>query len=99
MKKSLKKINKELYYYKDGGKIIVTQDTLPDFISGNVSGISGNVSGITGDVSGITGYVSGIWGNVTNITGDVTNITGNLDDCEITEEERKKGVNINELIK
>jgi hypothetical protein len=43
------------------------------------------VSGITGDVSGITGNVSGI--------------TGNLDRCEISEEDRIKGVNISDLIK
>ena len=41
---------------------------------------------------GITGMHSGI-------TGDLTGITGDLDTCEITDEERKKGINITELIK
>ena len=30
--------------------------------------------------------------------GDVTGLYGNCDDCQITQEERKNGVNINDLI-
>ena len=37
--------------------------------------------------------------NTANITGDLTYITGNVDDCEITEEERAMGINIKDLIK
>jgi len=48
---------------------------------------------------GITGMHSGITGDLTGIRGDLTGITGNLDTCEITDEERKKGINITELIK
>ena len=33
------------------------------------------------------------------ISGNVSGISGNLDDCEITAEERKEGININDLIK
>ena len=112
MKKALTK-NKELYYYKDEEKIIVTQDNIPewitgdlseisgnlDWISGDVSGIRGNVSGISGNVTGIRGYVSGISGNVNGIRGDLTGIRGDVDNCELTEEEREKGININDLIK
>ena len=47
----------------------------------------------------ITGMHSGITGSLTDIRGDLTDITGNLDTCEITDEERKKGINITELIK
>lgn len=47
-------------------------------------GITGNVSGITGDVSGITGNVSGI--------------RGDLDACELTQEDRARGVNILDLV-
>ena len=58
---------------------------VPKDITGNLSGVRGNLSGVTGDLSGITGDLSGI--------------TGNLDDCDITDEEREKGISINELIK
>ena len=40
-----------------------------------------------------------IRGNVSNISGDVSDISGNIDDCNITNEERKKGININDLVK
>ena len=50
------------------------------------------------NLSGITGNLSGITGNLSGITGDLTGITGNIDDCEITQEERDKGINIYDLI-
>ena len=65
---------------------------------GDVSGIIGNVSGIIGNVSGIRGNVSGIRGDVSCINGDVSGIRGNLDKCNITDDEREKGIDINDLI-
>ena len=62
------------------------------FITGNKSNIYGNAINITGKVSEIRGYVSGI-------TGDVSGIRGDVDDCELTEEDRKNGIDINDLIK
>jgi hypothetical protein len=44
------------------------------------------------------GDLTGIRGNLTDLTGDLTGITGNLSDCCITDEERKKGIDISELI-
>ena len=38
-------------------------------------------------------------GDVNGISGDVTKISGNLDECEISDEERSKGINIKDLIK
>jgi len=61
-------------------------------ISGDVSGISGDVSDIWGDVSNISGNVSGISGNVSGISGD-------LDDCNISKNERDKGIRIDFLIR
>lgn len=62
----------------------VRVDGVHDNIRGDVSGISGDVSGILGDVSGIRGNVSGI--------------RGDINSCKITDEERKRGVDITELI-
>ena len=53
-------------------------------IEGIHSRIRGNVSGISGDVSGIRGEVSGI--------------SGDVDLCEISEDERKRGVAIEDLV-
>ena len=95
MKKNLTKINDELYFYRNGEKIVVNKNdskTYPNGLTGDVSNIRGDVSGITGDVSNIRGDMSGITGNVSYIRGDV-------DDCEITDEERKKEIDISDLIK
>lgn len=46
---------------------------------------------IMGDVSGLSGDVSCLRGNVTGLRGDV-------DDCEISDEERKNGVNVDDLV-
>ncbi len=37
-------------------------------------------------------------GEDTGITGNVTGITGNLDDCNIADEDKQKGINITDLI-
>lgn len=53
---------------------------------------------VEGVHSGIRGDVSGISGNVTGIRGNVTGISGYVDECEITDDERVAGVNINRLV-
>jgi len=87
MKKTLTKTN-NLYHIKNGIRI-----------EGIHSGLSGNISGLHGEVSGLSGEVSGLSGNVTGLSGNVTGLSGALDDCEISDEERVKGVNVKDLIK
>lgn len=66
---------------------------------GNVSGISGKVSAqLYGDVSALRGDVSGISGDATGVKGSPTDVTGNLDDCEISYIDRKRGAHISALI-
>ena len=36
-------------------------------------------------------------GDISELRGDATDYAGNIDTCELTEEERKKGVNIEDL--
>ncbi|MFA6097587.1 MAG: hypothetical protein WC788_08265 [Candidatus Paceibacterota bacterium] len=60
--------------------------------------IVGAHSNLSGDVSGICGDVIDIYGNVSGIRGNVGGICGDVDDCEITEEDRNRGINISELI-
>ena len=44
------------------------------------------------------GVHSGISGNINGISGDTSRISGNLDLCDITKEEREKGIDINEVV-
>ena len=57
-----------------------------------------NSKKIVGTHNKISGNVSGISGNVSGISGNVSGISGDLDICEITEEERKRGILIEDLI-
>ena len=59
-------------------------DDKGDKHEGCPSGLSGDVSGLSGDVSGLSGDVSGLRGNV--------------DDCSITDEERKNGIDVKDLV-
>ena len=101
MKRMLKRQRAEIYYYENNKKIIGVHLAIKGDVSGikgDVSGIKGDVSDIWGNVSGIKGDVSGIKGDVSGIWGDVSGIKGNVDLCEITEEERKIGIRIEDLI-
>jgi hypothetical protein len=102
MKKLLSKNKVEVYYFDEEGN---KHEGVHEKITGDAGGIWGNVSYITGCVSGITGCVDDITGCVTGLTGCVscisgcaTGIKGNLDLCEISLEERKEGIDINDLI-
>ena len=67
-------------------------------IKGNASGIYGDVSNIKGNASGIYGDVSNIKGYVSGIIGDVSGIIGDIDECELSEQDRQNEVNIQDLI-
>ena len=87
MKKALKKIPSATYYYKDYKRV----EGVPDDIRGDLTYIRGDLTYITGDLTDITGDLTGIRGNLTGITGDI-------DDCEITAEERVAGISVEDLI-
>ena len=57
-----------------------------------------NSVGITGDRSKIRGNVSGINGDVSGLSGDVSGLSGNVSDCDISEENRRSGIDINDLV-
>jgi hypothetical protein len=67
-----------------------------------VFGPNPNLTGMTqrlrGDCSGLTGTASALAGDVTGITGDVTGLHGNLDDCDITPQDRRGGIAIDVLV-
>ena len=88
MKKLLTKIEYNLYHIEGGVRI-----------KGVHSKLSGDVSGLYGDVSELSGYVSELSGDVSGLSGDVSELSGYVSDCEITDEDRAKGIDISELIK
>ena len=104
MKRILKQINpleSALRYFDSEGKEISRGNLTGDVsgLSGDVSWLlRGNVSGLRGDVSGLTGNVSGLRGDVSGLTGNVSGLRGDVDKCEITSEDREKGVSISDLV-
>lgn len=53
--------------------------------------INGPHDRVRGDLSGVRGEISGVRGEISNVWGD-------LDDCEISDEDRKNGIDIKNLV-
>ena len=60
-------------------------------VSGDLSGVWGNLSRVSGDLSGVSGDLSGVWGNLSRVRG-------NLDKAELTDDERKAGIRVADLL-
>ena len=103
MKKALTKKNKELYFYNEKVKKCIVdykdKKTYPKNIKGDISEIWGNISGLWGNIGELWGNINGLRGNISGLLGDATNISGDIDDCELTDKDREKGININDLVK
>lgn len=82
--------------YGDSTEIYGTASSL---LKGNCSGLLGNITELRGDITGLKGDCSGLTGDCTGIWGDCTGISGNIYACEITDEEKKNGINIETLVK
>ena len=102
MQKALSHKTNKLYYFKNNEKKIIDPNdpaTYPVGVRGDLSDITGDLSDIRGNLSGIIGDLSGIRGNLSGIIGDLSGIIGDLTDCQLTEEDRKKGIKIEDLVK
>ena len=54
---------------------------------------------VLGENGEIYGDCSRLRGDCSRLRGDCSGLSGDLDDCEITDENQKAGVNIKDLIK
>ena len=74
---------------------------ISSWLTGKISNnLFGDISELYGQISsGLTGNCSSeLYGDISGLYGDIGGITGNISDCELTDEEREKGVNIQDLI-
>jgi aggrecan 1 len=94
MKNLLNRNRAKLWYY-DNGEVV---EGLPSWLSGDASGLSGNVSWLRGDVSWLRGDASGLSGDVSGLRGDASGLSGNVSDCELTNNERSQGIDIEKLV-
>ena len=87
MKKALSRVTTKLYHYKGDIKV-----------DGTNSEMIGNCTGLSGNCTGLRGNCTGLRGNCTGLRGDCTGLRGDLYECDITDEDRKKGIDIAELV-
>ena len=67
-------------------------------VCGDLSGVSGDLTDVGGDLSRVWGDLTYVGGDLTGVLGELTGVRGYLDDCEITQEDRRAGIHISELI-
>ena len=60
--------------------------------------VDGTNSEMIGNCTGLYGNCTGLYGNCTGLRGDCTGLRGDLYECDITDEDRKKGIDIAELV-
>ena len=87
MKKALSRVTTKLYHYKGDIKV-----------DGTNSEMIGNCTGLYGNCTGLYGNCTGLYGNCTGLYGDCSGLRGDLYECDITDEDRKKGIDIAELV-
>ena len=87
MEKALQKRVFELYHYADEKRI-----------EGKNPSLSGNCSWLTGNCTELSGDCTELSGNCSRLRGDCSGLTGNIDNCKISLEERKEGIDIKDLV-
>ena len=87
MKANLRRVI-DIYYFEGDKKI-----------KGAPSGVSGNLTDVRGDLTGVSGNLTGVWGDLTDVRGNLTGVCGDLSDCDITDKDRREGIDISVLIR
>jgi len=72
---------------------------VPAYLTGNVTWLTGDTTDIRGDVTWLSGDTTCLSGDVSGLSGDVTGLCGDVDDCGLTEADRKRGVDVGCLIR
>lgn len=101
LKKLRKDISKELYHFANGVKVLgKNKNMMGDCsnLNGDCTGLKGDCTDLRGDCSFLIGDLTGLIGDCTGLIGNCSRLCGNLDECQISDEERKKVIDIRELI-
>ena len=101
MKKALSRVTTKLYHYKGDIKVDGTNSEMIGnctSLNGNCTGLYGNCTGLRGDCTRLNGNCTGLSGDCSGLRGDCTGLRGDLYECDITDEDRKKGIDIAELV-
>ncbi|HUX00606.1 MAG TPA: hypothetical protein VMY35_06445 [Phycisphaerae bacterium] len=93
MRRSLKR-KPTMWHWDDGQR----REGPPPGVRGDLTGVRGDLTGVRGDLSGVWGDVSGVRGDLSGVRGDLNGVWGDVDDCKLTNADRRIGVEITELI-
>jgi len=69
-----------------------------DGLRGNCSWLRGDCSKLIGNCSELGGDCAGLSGDCSGLRGNCSWLSGDLDECEISREDRENGVSIEVLI-
>ena len=94
MKKALSRVTTKLYHYKGDIKVDGTNSEM----IGNCTGLYGDCTSLRGNCTSLSGDCTRLSGDCSGLRGDCTGLRGDLDECDITDEDRKKGIDIAELV-
>ncbi len=94
MRKALRRRGYVLHYYNDANKKV--EGPHEDAV-GKCKNVWGDCTGLWGSYSLLKGDCTGLKGECTGLEGDCSDLIGNLDDCNLTPEERKEIIDINDL--
>ena len=87
MKKALKRNVSIIYYQKGSSRV-----------DGHNPGMSGDCSRLRGDCSELIGDCSGLRGDCSGLRGDCSELRGDLDECDLTDDDRRRGIIIADLV-
>ena len=68
------------------------------WLRGDCTRLVGDCSGLRGDCSWLRGDCSWLVGDCSGLRGGCTGLRGDLDECELTGEDRAGGVNVSVLV-
>jgi len=107
MKRALQKIPNRCWHFLGGEKTEGCHDRVcgdtsglrgdVSYLSGDASYLWGDASGLRGDASGLYGDMSYLSGDVSGLWGDASGLRGNIDDCNLSDDERANGVDVSDL--
>ena len=87
MEKKLKRQRQVLHHTKNSENVL-----------GKNEHMTGNCSDLRGDCSGLRGDCSDLRGNCSGLRGDCSGLWGDIDRCQLSVDDRNKGVSITNLI-
>ena len=104
MKQALTRTALKLYHFVNDECVLGLHANLSGVVG---SDLYGDVTGLRGDVTGLYGVFGpslrgdvspDLRGDVSGLRGDVSGLRGNIDDCDLSDNDRKAGVDVASLV-